>query len=131
MYDAIVVGTRVAGAPTAMLLARRGLKCSRSTARAFPSDTLSTHQVQVPGVARLARWGLLERLGGTPATRRVRFDPGPVVLEGRMAGGRRRRRADEPAPDAARRVLVDAARDAGAEVREGFAVDELCSRTAG
>jgi RNA polymerase sigma-70 factor (ECF subfamily) len=37
MYDAIVVGTRVAGAPTAMLLARRGLRCWRWTARGSPA----------------------------------------------------------------------------------------------
>jgi flavin-dependent dehydrogenase len=127
MYDAIVVGARVAGAPTAMLLARRGLKVLVVDRARFPSDTLSTHQVQVPGAAALARWGLLERLeaAGTPATRRVRFDPGPVVLEGEWpaVGGvgalysPRRTRLDA--------LLVDAAREAGAEVREGFAVDEL------
>ena len=84
MYDAIVIGARVAGASTAMLLARRGLKVLVVDRARFPSDTLSTHQVQVPGAAALARWGLLERLeaAGTPPTRRVRFDPGPVVLEG-------------------------------------------------
>ena len=87
MYDAIVVGTRVAGAPTAMLLARRGLKVLAVDRARFPSDTLSTHQVQVPGVARLARWGLLERLeAARPATRRVRFDPGRWSSKG---GGRR------------------------------------------
>jgi flavin-dependent dehydrogenase len=127
MYDVIVVGTRVAGASTAMLLARRGLNVLAVDRAAFPSDTLSTHQVQVPGVARLARWGLLDRLvaAGTPATRRVRFDPGPVVLEGRMPRidgvdalySPRRRILDS--------LLVDAAREAGAEVRERFAVDEL------
>src|SRR6476659_5914768 len=84
MYDVIIVGARVAGSATAMLLARRGLRVLVVDRAGFPSDTLSTHQVQVPGVARLARWGILERLraAGTPATRRVRFDPGPVVLEG-------------------------------------------------
>jgi 2-polyprenyl-6-methoxyphenol hydroxylase-like FAD-dependent oxidoreductase len=127
MYDAIVVGTRVAGAPTAMLLARKGLKVLAVDRARFPSDTLSTHQVQVPGVARLARWGLLERLraAGTPATREVRFDAGPVVLHGtwpQFEGvdalySPRRTRLDA--------LLVDAAREAGAEVREGFAVDEL------
>src|SRR5919206_1475247 len=88
MYDVIVVGARVAGASTAMLMARRGLQVLVVDRAEFPSDTLSTHQVQVPGVARLARWGLLARLeaAGTPATRNVRFDPGPVVLEGRWPG---------------------------------------------
>jgi phytoene dehydrogenase-like protein len=53
MYDAIVVGARVAGSSTAMLLAREGLKVLVVDRATFPSDTLSTHQVQVPGVARL------------------------------------------------------------------------------
>ena len=84
MYDVIVVGTRVAGASTAMLLARRGLKVLAVDRAAFPSDTLSTHQVQVPGVARLARWGILDGVvaAGTPAATSVRFDPGQVVLRG-------------------------------------------------
>ena len=42
-YDAIVVGARCAGSPTAMLLARRGTGCCSSTRATFPSDTLSTH----------------------------------------------------------------------------------------
>src|SRR5579885_2175490 len=90
MYDVIVVGARVAGSSTAMLLARRGLKVLAVDRARFPSDTLSTHQVQVPGAARPQRWGLLERVeaAGTPATRRARFDPGPVVLEGRFPEGR-------------------------------------------
>ena len=79
MYDAIVVGARVAGASTAMLLARRGLKVLAVDRARFPSDTLSTHQVQVPGVARLAPLGGARR-GSRPRarrpTRRVRFDPG-------------------------------------------------------
>jgi flavin-dependent dehydrogenase len=88
----------------------------------FPSDTLSTHQVQVPGVERLRRWGLLDALDGTPPARRVRFARGDFVLEGCFPDGGavwspRRRLLDQ--------VLVDAARAAGAEVREGWAVDEL------
>jgi flavin-dependent dehydrogenase len=53
--DVIVVGARVAGAATAMLLARRGLRVLAVDRARFPSDTLSTHQVQVPGVALLNR----------------------------------------------------------------------------
>src|SRR5258708_29597956 len=86
MYDVIVVGARVAGASTALLLARRGLKILCVDKATFPSDTLSTHQIQVPGVARLKRWGLLDAIvaANTPATREVRFDAGTVVFEGRF-----------------------------------------------
>src|SRR5258708_25959316 len=85
-YDVIVVGAGVAGAATVMLLARRGLRVLAVDRARFPSDTMSTHQVQVPGVALLNRWGVLDRLraAGTPATRQVRFDSGHVVLEGRF-----------------------------------------------
>src|SRR5260370_180978 len=83
-YDGIVVGTRVAGAATAMLLARAGLRVLAVDRAGFPSDTLSTHQVQLPGVSALGRWGLLGRLSaaGTPATPRLRFDTGRVLLDG-------------------------------------------------
>ena len=60
MHDVIIVGARVAGSATALLLARHGLKVLVLDRATFPSDTLSTHQVQVPGVARLARWGVLD-----------------------------------------------------------------------
>src|SRR6185437_5646087 len=85
MYDVIIVGARVAGASTAMLLARRGLKVLVVDRATFPIDTLSTHQVQLPGVARLARWGVLETVlaAGTPLTRDVRFGHGDAVITGR------------------------------------------------
>ena len=67
-----------------MLLARSGLKVLVVYRATFPSDTLSTHQVQLPGAARLKRWGLLERViaSGAPPARSVRFDTGAVVFEG-------------------------------------------------
>jgi flavin-dependent dehydrogenase len=40
MYDVIVVGARCAGAPTAMLLARRGYRVLLVDRASFPSDTL-------------------------------------------------------------------------------------------
>jgi flavin-dependent dehydrogenase len=127
MYDVIVVGTRVAGASVAMLLARQGLKVLAVDRAHFPSDTLSTHQVQVPGAARLARWGLLERLEacGTPATRRVRFDAGPVVLAGCWPPLEGVDALYSPRRTILDKLLVDAARTAGAEVRERFSMEEV------
>ena len=43
MYDAIIVGARCAGSPTAMLLARQGFKVLLLDRATFPSDTISTH----------------------------------------------------------------------------------------
>ena len=65
MYDAIVVGARVAGSPTAMLLARKGYRVLAVDRATFPSDTLSTHVIHAPGVAALQRWGLLDEVVAT------------------------------------------------------------------
>jgi flavin-dependent dehydrogenase len=127
MYDVIVVGARVAGASTALHLARRGLKVLAVDRAAFPSDTLSTHQVQVPGVARLRRWGILDGVlaAGTPAAEAVRFDPGPVVLRGRFPEFEGANAVYSPRRTLLDKLLVDAAREGGAEVLERFAFDEL------
>jgi 2-polyprenyl-6-methoxyphenol hydroxylase-like FAD-dependent oxidoreductase len=127
MYDVIIVGARVAGASTAMLMARRGLKVLVVDRAQFPSDTLSTHQVQVPGVARLRRWGLLDGViaAGTPPTRRLRFDVGPVVLDGHWPAFAGADALYSPRRTILDKLLVDAARAAGAEVRERCKVDEL------
>ena len=127
MYDVIVVGARVAGSSTAMLLAREGFKVLLVDRATFPSDTLSTHQVQLPGVARLARWGLLDRVisSGAPATRHVRFDAAGTVLEGHYPPFRGVDALYSPRRTVLDKILIDAAREAGAEVREGFVVEEV------
>lgn len=127
MHDVIIVGTRAAGAATALLLARRGLNVLALDRATFPSDTLSTHQVQVPGTARLARWGLLDAIlaAGTPATRTVRFDQGAAVLTGRIPASDRVDAMCSPRRTLLDKVLVDAARAAGAELRENFVVEQL------
>ena len=59
MYDAIIVGARCAGSPTAMLLARQGFKVLLVDRATFPSDTISTHILWPHGAEILARWVLL------------------------------------------------------------------------
>jgi glycine/D-amino acid oxidase-like deaminating enzyme len=51
-YDAIVVGARCAGAPTAMLLAQRKHRVLLVDKATFPSDTLSTHVIHPPAWPR-------------------------------------------------------------------------------
>ena len=119
-YDVIVSGARCAGAPTAMLLARQGYRVLLVDRVTFPSDTVSTHLVHPPGVAALTRWGLRDELAATgcPPITRYTFDVGPVVTGSPgTAFGPRRTVLDK--------LLVDAAAEAGAEVREGFTVEEL------
>jgi 2-polyprenyl-6-methoxyphenol hydroxylase-like FAD-dependent oxidoreductase len=125
-YDAIVVGARCAGSPTAMLLARKGYTVLVVDRATFPSDTISTHLVHPPGAAALRRWGLLDRLvsTGCPPIDTYSFDFGPFTISGTpltdevpVAYGPRRTVLDK--------LLVDAASEAGAEVREGFIVEDV------
>ena len=78
-YDAIVVGARVAGAPTAMLLARAGARVLLVDRAQRGSDTQSTHALMRGAVLQLRRWGLLDRLiaGGTPPVRATRTTGSP------------------------------------------------------
>jgi flavin-dependent dehydrogenase len=125
-YDVIVVGARCAGSPTAMLLARKGYRVVVVDRATFPSDTLSTHIVHPPGVAALKRWGLLDRLAATgcPPIDTYTFDFGPFTLSGAPGTD------DSPIAYCPRRtvldkLLVDAASEAGAEVREEFTVQDV------
>src|SRR5215472_14563100 len=57
-YDAIIVGARCAGAPTAMLLARRGYKILLLDADRVPSDMpMSTHLIWQSGRGASASLG--------------------------------------------------------------------------
>jgi flavin-dependent dehydrogenase len=84
MYDVVVIGARCAGSPTAMLFARQGYRVLLLEKARFPQDTLSSHYIHQPGVALLARWGLLDQLrdaGCTPIDRQSYQAPG-VRIEG-------------------------------------------------
>jgi 2-polyprenyl-6-methoxyphenol hydroxylase-like FAD-dependent oxidoreductase len=110
-----------------MLLARKGYKVLLVDRDAFPSDTLSSHQLQVPGGAFLKRNGLLGELetSGCPPARSAVFDAGFAVVRGKFPGidgvdavySPRRRVLDT--------ILLKAAEKAGAEVRTEFSVQEL------
>jgi 2-polyprenyl-6-methoxyphenol hydroxylase-like FAD-dependent oxidoreductase len=124
--DVIVVGARCAGSPTAMLLARKGYRVLAVDRAAFPSDTVSTHILHPLGVAALSRWELVDRLTATgcPPIHTYTYDFGPFTIAG--APGT----AEAPVGYCPRRtildkLLVDAAAQSGAEIREGFTVEEL------
>jgi 2-polyprenyl-6-methoxyphenol hydroxylase-like FAD-dependent oxidoreductase len=125
-FDAIVVGARCAGAPTAMLLARMGYRVLLLDRATFPSDTVSTHLIHPPGVAALKRWGLLDRVAGTgcPDIRTYAFDMGPFVITG-SPGTQEAPVSYGPRRTVLDKLLVDAAAEAGVEVREAFAVEEI------
>lgn len=127
MYDAIVIGARCAGSPTAMLLAQKGYSVLLVDKATFPSDTMSTHYIHPRGVACLKRWGLLEQVidSNCPPVAQATFDLGPLALvastlpvDGVAAGYAPRRTVLDT-------MLVDAAVKSGAELRTGFSVQEL------
>jgi flavin-dependent dehydrogenase len=128
-YDAIVIGARCAGSPTAMLLARKGHRVLLVDKAAFPSDTMSTHLIHPPGIAALEHWGLLDRLieTGCPPVERYSFDFGPVSVAGSPRPIDGEARAFGPRRTILDKLLIDAAAESGVEVREAFAVEEITS----
>lgn len=118
-YDAIVIGARCAGAATAMLMARQGMRVLLVERGEPGADTVSSHNLTRGAVVQLARWGIAERLldRGTPRIERTTFHFGdrvlpidlkPVMGASGILGPRR------PVLDLA---LAEAAAEAGADVR--------------
>ncbi|MEV7624152.1 NAD(P)/FAD-dependent oxidoreductase [Actinoplanes sp. NPDC089786] len=121
--DVVVVGGRCAGAATAMLLARRGLRVTLVERSRMPSDTLSTHGIARGGVVQLSRWGLLDEVlaSGAPAIRQVVFG-----LDGVETVRPLKDHAGVDVLIAPRRhvldtILLRAAAEAGAAIRTGVA----------
>ena len=114
------------GSPTAMLLARKGYRILLVDKATFPSDTISTHIIWPHGAEVMDRWGLLDRLAATgcpPVARRLIFDVGPFALKGGVADTNAGRGGFCPRRTVLDKLLVDAAAEAGAEVREAFTVE--------
>jgi len=130
-YDAVIVGARCAGAATAMLLASFGLRVLLFDKSGYGTDTLSTHALMRPAVLLLHRWGLTDRLEaeGTPRITRTSF---------LYADNERREQVEvdikprhgvdtlyAPRRSVLDRILVDAAREAGADVHHGVQMLDL------
>jgi 2-polyprenyl-6-methoxyphenol hydroxylase-like FAD-dependent oxidoreductase len=127
-YDAIIVGARCAGSPTAMLLARKGYRVLLVDKARFPSDTISTHVIWPHGAEIMDRWGLLVRLAATgcpPIALNMTFDVGPFALKGGVTDANRGRGGFCPRRTVLDKLLVEAAVESGAELREAFTVDDL------
>src|SRR5579884_4058259 len=127
MYDAIIIGARCAGSPTAMLLARKGYHVLLLDRTSFPSDTLSVHYIHQSGVARLQSWGLLDRVvaSNCPPVYRQALNVGPFTLVGTPPPIDGVSAAYAPRRTILDKILVEAAVAAGADLRERFSVDEL------
>jgi flavin-dependent dehydrogenase len=72
-YDAIVVGARVAGATTALLLAQKGYSVLLLEQDRFPSGTLSTHLFFTDTMQVFDRIGVLDRVLAVDAPRLKRL----------------------------------------------------------
>lgn len=127
MFDVIVIGARCAGSPLARLLARKNYRVLVADKAEFPSDTVSTHVIWQAGLARAKRWGLLDRIAalGAPSFKTVRMNAGPVAFSGCPPPLDGIDYALAPRRFLLDKVLVDAAAEAGAEVREGCYVSEM------
>jgi flavin-dependent dehydrogenase len=133
-FDVVVIGSGVAGAPTAMLLARSGHKVLLIDRHIFPRDSLSTHFIWPRGVSYLNRWGLSKPIfDQTPHFTTLEMNVEGISLKGSVPSvhletrfrqlhgdsrgvtntycGPRRHFLDQ--------FLQDEARRAGAEVRDG------------
>ena len=132
-YDAVIVGARCAGASTALLLARAGLKVLSIDRRPYGSDTLSTHALMRPAVLQLARWGLIEPLlrAGTPLIEATTFHYGDEEITIPLKAGPDLPGLIAPRRTVLDRILVDAARKAGAEFLHDMAVADLFADTRG
>jgi len=126
-FDALIVGARCAGAATALLLGRAGARVLLVDKGTYGTDTLSTHALMRGAVLQLHRWGVLPAIvaAGTPPVRSTTFIYGErditVPIEPRYGVGAlyapRRALLD--------RVLVDAARSSGVDVRYGVRIDDV------
>jgi 2-polyprenyl-6-methoxyphenol hydroxylase-like FAD-dependent oxidoreductase len=132
-YDVIVIGARCAGAATAMLLARSGMRVLMVDRDAYGTDTLSTHALMRTGVAMLHRWGVLPEVikAGTPPVRSTTFtyEGEKVVVDVKPGQGVDALYA--PRRTVLDSLLVDAATAAGAEVRYGVLLTDLLTDATG
>src|SRR5688572_32850523 len=109
-----------------MLMAHNTYKVLVVDRATFPSDTISTHLIHPPGLDALQRWGLLDRVRATgcPPIPEYRFDMEAFSITG-TPGLPHQPSSYAPRRTVLDKILVDAAAEAGAEVREGFAVDDI------
>ena len=120
-YDAVIAGGRVAGAATAMLLARGGQRVLVVDPARRGSDTLSTHALMRGAVLQLHRWGLLDavRASGAPVIETTTFHYGEESIQVDIEPRDGIEGLYAPRRWALDRIVVEAAEDAGAEIHFG------------
>ena len=126
-YDVIIIGARCAGAATALLLARSGAKVLVVDRQAYGSDTISTHALMRGAVAQLNQWGLIPSVtaAGTPAIHSTTFHYGDEAIRVDIKREHGVECLFAPRRTVLDPLLVDAARQAGAEIRHCVALSQL------
>ncbi len=130
-YDAVIVGARAAGAATAMLLAQRGLRVLAVDRSGYGTDTLSTHALMRGAVSRLEAWGLAADLRAqtSSVTSTVfHYDDQVIELDASQGGASPLMAPRRTILD---RTLVDAAANAGAEIRHNTSLTSITTHPSG
>jgi flavin-dependent dehydrogenase len=136
-YDIVIVGARCAGAATAMRLASLGFHVLAIDKSRLGSDTVSTHALMRPAVLLLKRWGITERLDaeGTPRIEKTTFVYSDADGTETISIPIKRRHGVDalyaPRRTVLDRVMVEAALDAGADVRHGVTLRDLLHDSSG
>jgi flavin-dependent dehydrogenase len=132
-YDVFIVGARCAGAATAMLMARAGMRVLLVDRGSYGTDTISTHALMRGGVTQLHRWGILPHLqeAGTPAVRTTTFHYGDQEITVQIKASHGVDALYAPRRTLLDSTLVDAAWEAGAQVRHGYTLVRLVRRADG
>jgi 2-polyprenyl-6-methoxyphenol hydroxylase-like FAD-dependent oxidoreductase len=128
-----VIGARCAGAATAMLMARRGMRVLMIDRGEYGADTLSTHALMRGGVLLLHRWGVLPRVleMGTPPVRSTSFHYGAEAIEVAIRSADGIDALCAPRRTVLDSLLVDAAAEAGVHVRHAHTLVDLLRRPDG
>lgn len=126
-YDVAIVGARIAGAATALELAKAGHRVLLVDRAELPSDTLSTHAIARTGVILLDRLGVLGRIvdSGAPAIRNVAFHHAANVTHRTIKDRHGIDFVVAPRRHTLDHILLDAARTAGADVLAGTTVTDV------
>jgi menaquinone-9 beta-reductase len=132
-YDVIVIGARVAGASTALLLSRLGYRVLIVDRNHPSTDTLSTHVLVRTGVLQLQRWGVLEPIleRGTPPIRQVTLGFGSKRINFDFRADYGVEAMYAPRRPVLDTSLLEAAVAAGAEFRQGLRMVDLVSDMTG
>jgi len=127
VYDVIVVGARCAGSALGRLLARQGHRVLIVDRATFPSDIFRNHFVRRRGALRLQRWGLLDQVEASncPPIRKYTVELGDFPLTGYPPGADGLDAEYAPRRYVLDQILLEAAVEAGAEVRAGVVVEDL------